>query len=802
MARLFPSNNFVRPQLPNPDKDLNRLLIGEAPGQEESQAEQPFVGGSGRVLNNLLRSAGVAREGLTITNCLSCRPPDNVFPSDREARSYISKDDAEKAIKQCYNNHVRPLIKSRKWNRIDLVGDKALRIVGGKFGGISKWRGSPLDIPETSSKGIAIMHPSYLMRDQTMLPVAANDLTKSLDEPPEHYKPFPSIEDVRAFKATTFAFDLEEPKYRTMGRHAPIEMVGLCATATEALCVPTRGEYLSELKRIFRNAVAVIGHNCLQYDLPELQEKLDIKINSECQVWDTMLLQHLVCPDLPHDLEFVASQFLSKPAWKDDKTQGWEPYCCRDTDASYQVWQELLPMVEREGLGQLYRQVQVPLAKICLLMHQTGFKVNPNRIGEVREKLLKEQDELETRLPDFLRGRDIPIKKRTLAPPGTLGKSGKPVKYVLRDDTERVIPWRSPTEKQRFLYSNDPGCLGLEPIIDAKKGNITTGHAALERIYSKTGNEAVKALRTLNKMDELLSTFLKIEEGKAQVTEVHASFNVHGTSTGRLSSSDPNLQNIPGSIRHIYVPHHADWVIWEMDFSGIENRLQSYFAGDTERTKRLSIPGFSEHKYLASKISGIPIEKIEKSSDPDSVYSKAKHVVHGVDRGLGPKKASKMYGIPLKECHTLFDTWKSEIKNTILWQQKLTDQAKRDGFLVNPFGRRQWYWTSDTYTKSLSFPPQATGADVLYRVMIALLYERIGWPEELVKKVVGVYHPLPKPSNILICVHDSLVGESPKSQVEEVMEIVSKVATQPWPELGGMTLPIEIKCGPSWGECE
>lgn len=635
-----------------------------------------------------------------------------------------------------------------------------------------------------------------------MLPVAANDLTKSLIEPEEHYLPFPNIEDVRNFTATVFAFDIECPRYKTMGESAPAEMVGLCAEATRAMCVPIRGEYASEVKRIFRNATAVIGHNCLQFDLPKLRD-IDVKINEDrCQVWDTMLLQHLVCPDLPHDLEFVGSQFVSKPAWKDDKSEGWELYCCRDTDVTYMCYQQLLPLVEREGLRDLYTLVQVPLARICHLLHTTGFKVNPNRIGEVRDRLLKESAQLELQLPESLRSHDIDIKRRVPAPPGTLGKSGKPVKYIHVPDKERTIPWRSPAAKQAWLYGDGPGQLGLAPIVDAKKGHITTGHAALERIYSKTGNVAVKALRTLNKMDELLSTFLKIEEGKQPVTIVHPSFNVHGTCTGRLSSSNPNLQNIPGSIRHIYVPHHADWVIWEMDFSGIENRLQSYFAGDKERTKRLEVPGFSEHKYLASKISGIPYAQIEKSSDPDSVYSKAKHVVHGVDRGLGPKKASKMYGIELKECYELFDAWKAEIKPTIGWQQKLAEEASRNGVLTNPFGRKQWYWTSDTYTKPLSFPPQATGADVLYRVMIALLYQRIGWPEELVKKVVGVYHPLPKPSNILICVHDSLVGESPRNQVKEVMEIVKKVATQPWPELRGMTLPIEMKYGPSWGECE
>jgi len=145
MRALFPDNAFVSPQLPNPVRDLVRITIGEAPGLDESIAGKPFVGGSGRVLNNLLRSAGVERDGLTIVNCLSCRPPDNVFPTDREARNYISKEDADKAVKQCIRNHVLPLLKSRQWTRIDLVGSKALQWIGNKFG-ISKWRGSPIEI--------------------------------------------------------------------------------------------------------------------------------------------------------------------------------------------------------------------------------------------------------------------------------------------------------------------------------------------------------------------------------------------------------------------------------------------------------------------------------------------------------------------------------------------------------------------------------------------------------------------------------------------------------------------------------
>jgi uracil-DNA glycosylase family 4 len=797
MQRLFPNNRFVEPQLPNPARDLVRLVIAEAPGEQEAVEGQPLVGGSGRVFNNLLRSAGIPRDGLTITNCLSCRPPDNVFPTDREARSYISKDDAQKSVDHCKRAHLDPLLASRKWTRVDLVGDKALRLVAGRMGGITKWRGAPLTLPG-GQRAIAIQHPSYLMRDQTMLPVAANDLSKSLVEPAEHYSPFPSIEEVRSFNATTFAFDIECPRYKTMGESAPAEMVGLCAESTRAMCVPIQGEYASEVKRIFRNATAVIGHNCLQFDLPKLRD-IDVKINEDrCQVWDTMLLQHIVCPDLPHDLEFVGSQFVSKPAWKDDKANGWEEYCCRDTDVTYQVWCDLLPMVTRENLLHLYKNVQVPLARICYLLHETGFKVNPHRIGEVRARLLKEQAELELQLPESLRSHDIDIKRRVPAPPGTLGKSGKPVKYIHVPDKERTIPWRSPAAKQAWLYGDGPGQLGLGEVHDLKTGNITTGKMAIAKLFGKTRNPAILALGKLNKIDETLSTFAKAE--MVAISRMYPHFNVHGTASGRLSSSDPNLQNIPDAVRCIYVPSHAGWKIVDVDYSNIENRLTAILAGDVERLRKYEDPKHSDYKVLVNRAYGIPYDEIIKDNSREAPYGKCKAIVLGINYGLGAKKISKMYDMELKEVYHLLDVWKSEIKLTSAWQQRTAEEASRTGVLTTPFGRKRWFWTSSTYTESLSFLPQSCAADIIFRAMVGLLYERVGWSMTNALMISPLVKPIPSGSNLLLQVHDSLVFECSPDKVEELVSTVKFVMEQPWKELRGHTIPISVKVGDSWGD--
>lgn len=146
MKEKFPRNTFVAPQMPLPSRDLIRICIAEAPGEQEDKEGKPLVGGAGAWFDSLLRAAHIDRAGLTICNTIQCRPPGNVYPMDSDARSYISREDADKAVRQCLRNHVVPLLRSRDWKRVDLFGEKALRLIAGKHEGISKWRGSPLEI--------------------------------------------------------------------------------------------------------------------------------------------------------------------------------------------------------------------------------------------------------------------------------------------------------------------------------------------------------------------------------------------------------------------------------------------------------------------------------------------------------------------------------------------------------------------------------------------------------------------------------------------------------------------------------
>jgi DNA polymerase I-like protein with 3'-5' exonuclease and polymerase domains len=878
-------------------------------------------------------------------------------------------------------------------------------------------------------------------------------MRKGLEPPPEYYNLTPSLEDVRQFTSRKFTFDIE-----TNGWTKEISIVGISSEPYSVVVVPFRGAYVGELQRIFRDAEEVTGHNCLQFDLPVLRHN-GVYIPQGCTVYDTMLFQHLVFPDLPHDLEFVGSQFSSKPAWKHDKDV-FERYCARDVDVTIQAFRALKPMLEEKGLLDLYLDVQVPLSYICKLMHETGFTVSTARVAEVRKKLIHQSKEEEAYLPTELRTYSRPCRVRRPAPAGTLSpKTGKPIKFIHEESSELIVPWRSPQRKQEYLYGTESWQLACEPVRDAKSGNITTGKLALDKLYrralkdktlvEKGAPRAIQALKNLNKWDELISTFAS--EAMVKLEKQHPHFNVHGTNSGRLSSTNPNAQNIPESARVMYVPSHEGWRILECfpgdtrvltgdlrwveaqtlkvgdpvwafdenpsletgykrktrrfhldkvtntsslqkecvrivtdkgeittslnhswlvrngkgtnykwipasdlkcgaqvaffkepwasatepeefwlsglldgegwitksggcgvaqnpglvlkkvketlsknafafnenskqkcvsltfkgesfaftrlagfyrpvrllenackrlngmqtwgyntenariisienvgmrevfaietglhtlvangflthncDYSNIENRLTAWFSNDEERLRRFrEIPNFTEHKWACEIFFGIPMAEVEKDNDKDAPYGKAKRIVHGTGYGLGAKKMSMMFDMDFKETKELIDKWKKALPELTAWQERTVAQATRQGYLRNPFGRMRWFYTSSLYTESLSFLPQSTAADVIFRAMIGLMWERIGLTEEQAKKVSPVVAHLPKECNLLLQVHDSLIWEYAPHIEEQLILTVKSVMEQPFKELGGLSLPIGIQTSDSsWGEVE
>ena len=625
-----------------------------------------------------------------------------------------------------------------------------------------------------------------------MLPVAINDLRKTLEIEPEYYEIYPTLDQVKAFKFKKFAIDLECERWNNDN----ISMVGLSAEPYTSLVVPWGGEYIAELKRIFAEASEIIGQNCIQFDLPILARQGVIPRGpKECKITDTMLLHHLRFPVFPHDLDFIGKQFTLKGHWKSDKAS-MEIYNARDVDVTSRCAGQLKRLVEEAKLSKIYDRISWPLALICKKMTDTGVTMNGNRLKELRIDYLGKINEIEQQLPEPLRPFAVTKNRRIPAPEGTLGKNGKPKKFITEPYEEIIQPWRSSDVKKKYLYET----LGMPVQRHIKTKEPTVDKSALDKLSHKfRATPVLKNLKELGKYSTLLSSFAKEELEGSDI--LHPHYNVQGTATGRLSSSGPNIQNQPGRVRFMYVSRFEGGKIVAADFSGIENRITARLAKDRARATWLADPEYSEHKGLVSSFYDIPYDQVEKSHDKDSPYAICKIICHGTDRCMGALKISQQFDLDLFTVKKLQSAWKEKIKDTITWQKRVMSEATRIGWVENPFKRKLWIWTSGSGPEAVSFYPQSTAADIIFRAMIGLMYKRIGWPEEYAREVCPILYPLPEGAELIIQVHDELVVDSPPELVGEVKKALRTVMTQCWKELDGLSLPVSIAEGESWGDC-
>jgi uracil-DNA glycosylase/DNA polymerase I-like protein with 3'-5' exonuclease and polymerase domains len=471
----------------------SELLVGEASGEEEVVQGRQFVGGAGSWLNSMLRAARLSRGKFHIINTIGCRPPKNCYPTDENfeetSRQYLveklaaergiklhkqpdtraaledeiaprvpTRADGRAAVEYCARHHLLPVIDELEPSRIVALGDHALRALTPRQG-VLTWRGSPLPLKGRIAEGLRVvgtLHPAYLMRNAGLFSVAVQDLRRSLTIAPEHYNLWPTLEDVRKFTATEFSFDFE---WDDSGN---ITICGLSDRYYHALVVPWMEPYLGELRRIFENATCFIGQNIIGADMQHFDrlgwnfQRLGWKIN--VRVIDIMLIQHLVQPDMRHDLGFIGSVFANKVYWKGrgeetEDEQGniaatgaqwktWDSpdaiprefggyggcangaesfrlYNARDTEGSLQCVEPLLASLKKFGLEHTYWNVSVPAAHICRRMAEHGLRVNNAKVVDIRSTIVEQIEKIEKTLPEGLAPYEKAIIRQIEAPADT-----------------------------------------------------------------------------------------------------------------------------------------------------------------------------------------------------------------------------------------------------------------------------------------------------------------------------------------------------------------------------------------------
>lgn len=398
----------------------------------------------------MLRAARIPRSKLNFVNVIGCYPAGGVYPGS-EKWSHTDGRTAREGVEYCRVHHLEPALVQIQPTRIVALGEEPLRTLTGRQG-ISLWRGSPLPLRGEAHRGPRVMpteSPSSLMRKANMFSVAVRDLQKGLEIPPENYDLDPTLETVQAFRATTFSFDFEWDQWGN------ITMCGLSDRWYHAICVPYKGLFIGELKRIFEAAEVLIGHNIVDADTSYF-DKLGWTVTAKLH--DPMLAQHLVQPDMRHGLGFVASVFTSKVFWKGQgeeqedeagniiptgaqyKTwdspdaiprefggyggcrsvdEAWRLYNARDTDGSLQTEAPIFRVLKEFGQERVYWNVSVPAAYICRDMNATGLRIDHERLRVIREDIDEQLAREELNLPEGLKPYEEPCIKQIPAPAGT-----------------------------------------------------------------------------------------------------------------------------------------------------------------------------------------------------------------------------------------------------------------------------------------------------------------------------------------------------------------------------------------------
>lgn len=746
----------IRPEGPS---NAKVFICGESPGEMEIGVGRPFVGPSGRVLDGLLRDAGIVRENCYITNTLLWKP--DVYPE---------KDDSDllQAIRELHLDiqRVNP-------NVILALGEHALRAVTGKYG-IMNWRGSVLT-SLTGHKCIPTIHPAAISREWRFRAPAALDVGKVADEAlfseirrteREYFIADPAnlqetLNCIAQLKESPYvAFDIEtEADQITSIAFAP------SARPNWAICVPFwfggsgslwKQEDELTLWGAIRDLLTYsntgkIAHNGI-YDIEFIDRVMGFRV--EPFVFDTMLGMHCLYLELPKSLAFAVSIYTDHPYYKADlhskDMQVFARYNATDACLTMEIATKLIAELKEDKLWQFYQDYVHSLINPVMSMQKRGVKF------------------------DFLKRNSI--KKNYQESVAVLQKG-------LDAAVGHPININSSKQMKEWLY----GELGYKTKTKKVKGSaeerVTADEEALLELCAETGDERLKTVIKIREKQKVISTYLdvRLDEDK----RIRCSYNISGTETGRFSSSatargtGTNLQNVPaGPVKSLFLSDDGK-VLINADLSQAEARVVAYLANESSLIRIFDEGGDIHRKNAAN------IFRVGEAEVTDAQRQLAKRVVHASNYGMGPITFSKQCNIPVVDAKRLLNQYFATYPNIANWQLDIAAQLRKIRTLVTPFGRKRTFFNrlNEQLTKEgLAFIPQSTVADIVGQALVCAEKKGI---------------------ELLLQVHDSILCQCDKEVTEETAKALKECLTVPL-EINGkiLVIPVDIKTGSNWDQME
>lgn len=575
-----------------------------------------------------------------------------------------------------------------------------------------------------------------------------------------------------------FAFDTETTSVNVMDA----ELVGISFAIDnhEAWYVPIPAdqvkarEIVDMLRPILENeAVEKIAQNA-KFDYSMLK-RYGVEVSDP--LFDTMIAHYLLQPEMQHNMDYLSEVYLKyRPIPTSDlintkakksseslfdfdeeekpQTMREVPvdkvmqYCCEDSDVTLQLYKVFKNELKKEKLEKLFYEIEMPLVKVLADMELTGVRIDVAALKESEGILNQELKNIEARITELAGHPFNPL-------------SPKAVGTVLFDEMKL-----DPKAKK------------------TKSGQYTTSEEVLQKLRDKS--PIIDEILNYRGVKKLLSTYIEAlpQEINHRTGRIHAQFNQTVTATGRLSSSNPNLQNIPirdelgRELRKAFIPDEGE-VFFSADYSQIELRLMAHLSQDPNMTEAF-LSGEDIHTATAAKIYHLPVGEVTKLQ-----RTKAKTANFGIIYGISVFGLASRLNIPRSEAKQLIDGYFVTYPKVQEYMNKSIEVAREKGYVETLFGRKRVLAdissanaTVRGYAErnAINAPIQGTAADIIKIAMVRIA-RRIR-KEKLNAK-------------LLIQVHDELNFSVPQNELNKLKDLVLE-------EMAGavkLSVPLIADCG-------
>lgn len=573
--------------------------------------------------------------------------------------------------------------------------------------------------------------------------------------------------------AGTFCFDTETTSLNEM--EAQLVGMSFAINPGEAWYVPVPANQTAALSIVeeFRplftgDSRLKIGQN-LKYDLSVLR---NYNLEVAGPLFDTMIAHYLIEPDQRHNMDYLAETLLHyKPVPIEDligkkgTVQGSmrqvpvariKDYAAEDADVTLRLYHLFAPKLAEAGVLKLFTDVEMPLVEVLMEMERQGVAIDIAALADISRQLTREIVELEQQIYTDA-GEEFNI-----ASPKQLG----------------VILF------ERLMIAEKPRT--------TRTGQYATGEDVLEKLRNR--HPIVGRILEYRQLSKLKSTYVDALPQLVSPIDgrIHTSFNQAVASTGRLSSNNPNLQNIPvrtergREIRKAFVPRDSDHVLLAADYSQIELRIIAHLAND-EAMKEAFINGYDIHAATAARVYGLPIGEVSRDQ-----RRHAKSVNFGIVYGISAFGLSEQLGIGRREAADIIEQYFAQYTGIKQWMDNSIKFAREHGYVETLLGRRRYLRDINSANatvrgfaerNAINAPIQGSSADMIKIAMI------------------GIHHELTKrrmQSRMILQVHDELVFDALRSELDELKPLVTDLMQKALP----LSIPIvvDVNTGDNWLE--